>query len=136
MIFAKITIIGNLGGDPELRYTPQGTAVANFSIATTEGKKNKNGEWENITTWFKCTTWGKQAENCAKNLEKGSPTYLEGRLSEEKWQDKDGNERTSLHVNVSDVQFLEKKEQAMEATVSGENKSSGKKDKNEDDIPF
>lgn len=144
MSFNKLIVVGNLGRDVELRYTPQGTAVADFSVATTEGKKNKNGEWDNITTWFKCTAWGKTAENCNKNLEKGSQVYLEGRLSEEKWTDKDGNERTSLCVNVDSVQFLTKKASSdSEETFSGEEttkvETKGKakgKAASDEDIPF
>lgn len=140
MSFNKITIFGNLGQDVTLKYTPAGMAVANFSVATTEGKKNKDGDWDNITTWFKCTVWGKNAENCNKFLSKGSSVYLEGRLSEEKWQDKDGNERTSLVVNTSDVQFVEKRDQNTDDSSVSESKSSvkSKKDKQveEDDVPF
>ena len=119
MSFNKLIAVGNLGRDVELKYTPSGMAVANFSIATTESKKNKDGEYDKVTTWFKCTAWGKQAENCGKYLAKGSRVYLEGRLSEEKWQDKDGNERSSLVVNISDVQFIEKKEESLAASASG-----------------
>lgn len=130
MSFAKVSLIGHLGKEVDLRYTPSGQAVGNFSVATTEGSKNKGGEWENITTWFKCTVWGKQAENCAKFLSKGSPIYLEGKLKEEKWDDKDGNERTSLVVNVTDVQFLSINK------PEDNNEDSKKETRNKNDIPF
>lgn len=139
MSFNKIILVGNLGKDVELRYTANGMAVANFSVATTEGNKDANGEWQNTTTWFKCTAWGKQAESCNKNLEKGTKVYLEGRLSEEKWKDKDGNDRTTLTVKVSDVQFLEKRDTALAASA-GEGSTgdfSGTTEvSTEDELPF
>lgn len=106
MSFNKIIIVGNLGKDPELRYTPQSTAVANISVATTEKKRNSDGEYDNVTTWFRVTLWGKQAENAAKYLTKGSPVYLEGRLTIEEWTDRDNNNRFTLNVNATDMQFL------------------------------
>lgn len=105
MSFNKITIVGNLGRSPELRYTPQGTAVCEFSIATTEKKPRS----EDVTTWFKCTAWGKTAENASKFLAKGSKAYVDGRLSQETWTDRDGVEKTTLAVNVSDIQYLSPK---------------------------
>ena len=107
MSFNKITIVGNLGRDPELRYTPQGNAVCNFSVATNEKRRDKNGEMQDITTWFRITLWGKQAENASKYLTKGSPVYVEGRLKVEEWTDRDGKGRHTLEVNASDVQFLD-----------------------------
>lgn len=106
MSFNKIIIVGNLGRDPELRYTPQGTAVCNFSIATNEKRRDKAGEMQDVTTWFKVTLWGKQAEVAAKYLTKGSSVYVEGRLRVEEWTDRDGNNRQTLDVNGSDIQFL------------------------------
>ncbi|MEZ5346108.1 MAG: single-stranded DNA-binding protein [Pyrinomonadaceae bacterium] len=106
MSFNKIIIVGNLGRDPELRYTPQGTAVCNFSMATNEKRRDKTGDQQDITTWFKVTLWGRQAENASKYLQKGSPVYIEGRLKLEEWTDRDGNTRQTLEVNASDMQFL------------------------------
>ncbi len=80
MSFNKIIVVGNLGRDPELRYTPQGNAVCDFSVATNEKKRDKAGEMQNVVTWFRVTLWGKQAENASKYLTKGSPVYIEGRL--------------------------------------------------------
>lgn len=107
MSFNKIIVVGNLGRDPELRYTPQGTAVCNFSMATNERRKDKNGEQQDITTWFRVTVWGKQAETASKYLTKGRNVYIEGRLHVEEWTDKDGKQRHTLEVNASDVQFLD-----------------------------
>lgn len=106
MSFNKIIIVGNLGRDPELRYTPQGQAVCNFSVATSEKKRDKAGDLQEITTWFRVTLWGKQAENASKYLTKGSPVYVEGRLRIEEWTDRDGQTRQSLEVNGSDMHFI------------------------------
>ena len=106
MSFNKIIVIGNLGRDPELRYTPQGTAVCDFSIATNEKRRDKSGEMQDITTWFRITTWNKQAENASKYLSKGRPVYVEGRLRVEEWTDRDGKTRFNLEVNATDLQFL------------------------------
>jgi single-strand DNA-binding protein len=106
MSFNKIIIVGNLGRDPELRYTPQGTAVCSFSVATSEKRKDKGGDMQEITTWFRVTMWGKQAETASKYLTKGKPVYIEGRLRTEEWTDRDGNNRQSLEVNATDMQFI------------------------------
>ncbi len=106
MSFNKIILVGNLGRDPELRYTPQGVAVCNFSMATNEKKRDKSGELADVTTWFRVTLWRQQAENAAKYLTKGSPVYIEGRLRVEEWQDRDGKDRYTLEVQGSDMQFL------------------------------
>jgi single-strand DNA-binding protein len=106
MSFNKIIIVGNLGKEPELRYTPQGTAVCSFSVATNERKKDKAGEMQDVTTWFRVTLWNRQAETASKYLSKGSPVYIEGRLRVEEWTDRDGNNRYTLEVQGSDMQFL------------------------------
>jgi single-strand DNA-binding protein len=106
MSFNKIIIVGNLGRDPDLRYTPAGKAVANINVATTEKRRDRGGEMQEITTWFRVTLWGNMAENAAKYLKKGSPIYVEGRLKTDEWTDKDGNNRTTLDVNATEMQFL------------------------------
>ena len=106
MSFNKIILVGNLGRDPELRYTPNGNAVCNISIATNEKKRDKAGDLQDITTWFRVTLWGKQAENASKYLTKGNPVYIEGRLRVEEWTDKDNNNRYTLEVTATDMQFL------------------------------
>jgi single-strand DNA-binding protein len=107
MSFNKIIIVGNLGRDPELRYTPQGTAVCNFSVATNERRRDKAGEQQDVTTWFRVNAWGRQAENVSKYLTKGRRVYVEGRLHVEEWTDRDGKSRYTLEVNASDIQFLD-----------------------------
>lgn len=106
MSFNKIIIVGNLGRDPELRYTPQGNAVCSFSVATNEKRKDKTGEFQDVTTWFRITLWGKQAENASKYLTKGRPVYIEGRLRVEEYTDRDGAQRYSLEVQGTDMQFI------------------------------
>lgn len=106
MSFNKIILIGNLGQDPELRYTPSGEAVCNFSVATNEKKRDKAGELQNITTWFRVTLWGNRAENASKYLEKGKSVYIEGRLRLDEWTDRDGNTRQTLDVTATEMQFL------------------------------
>jgi single-strand DNA-binding protein len=106
MSFNKIIIVGNLGRDPELRYTPQGDAVCSFSVATNERKKDKSGEFQDVTTWFKITLWRRLAENASKYLSKGSPVYIEGRLQVEEWTDRDNNNRFTLGVQATDMHFI------------------------------
>jgi len=146
--FNKIIICGYLGRDPELKYSPSGTAVCKFSVATTERRKNSEGEQEEGTTWFRCVTFGRQAEVAEQYLSKGSPVYLEGRLRQEEFVDREGRTRTSLEVTVTDVQFLGSKQEKEErsATQTSEKKQAiqkalGATSKNllsieEDDIPF
>lgn len=105
--FNKITIVGHLGRDPVLRYTPQGTAVCDFSVATSERRTGGGGgDSQDITTWFKITLWGKQAEVANQYLAKGKQVYIEGRLRQTEYTDREGLKRTSLEVNATDIQFL------------------------------
>jgi single-strand DNA-binding protein len=106
MSFNKITIVGYLGRDPELRYTPQGTAVCKLSVATTERRKNAAGNSEEHTTWFRVSVWGRQAELANEYLARGRQVYLEGRLRLEEYTDREGNPRISPEVNATDIQFL------------------------------
>jgi single-strand DNA-binding protein len=104
--FNKICIVGYLGRDPELRYTPQGTPVCDFSVATSDRRKDKSGEVQESTTWFRVTFFGRQAELASQYLTKGRQVYVEGQLSQRDWTDKDGASRTSLEVRGSDIHFL------------------------------
>ena len=106
MSFNKITIVGNLGRDPELRYTQAGKATCQFSMATNEKRKDKNGNPNDVTTWFRITLWGKQAELASQYLTKGRQVYIEGRLRMESYTDRDGKDRNSLEVNGTDMQFI------------------------------
>jgi single-strand DNA-binding protein len=104
--FNKITIVGYLGRDPELRYTADGTPVCHFSVATTERRKGKSGDMQEITTWFRINLWRRQAEVANQYLSKGKQVYIEGRLTQNEYQDRDGNTRTSLEVQGTDIQFI------------------------------
>ena len=108
MSFNKIIIVGNLGRDPELRYTPQGTPVCTFSVATSERRKSREGDQEEITTWFRVQVWGRQADSAAQYLMKGRQVYVEGRLRLEEWQDREGKQRYTLNVNATDVKFIDR----------------------------
>ena len=101
----KAILLGNLGKDPEVRYTQSGSAVANFSIATTERRK-QGEEWVDHTEWHNIVVFGKTAENCGQYLQKGSQIYLEGRIQTRKWEDRDGNTKYMTEVVAFDVQFL------------------------------
>jgi single-strand DNA-binding protein len=102
----KVMLIGNLGKDPEVRYTTSGTAVASFSLATSERFKNKSGEWEERTEWHNVVLWGRQAEVAGEYLAKGKTIYIEGRLQTRKWQDKDGRDRYTTEVVGEKMQML------------------------------
>ena len=94
----RVMLIGNLGKDPEVRYTQSGTAVASFSLATAERFKNKAGDWEDRTEWHNITLWGRLAEIAGEYLTKGKMVYIEGRLQTRKWQDKEGRDRYTTEV--------------------------------------
>jgi single-strand DNA-binding protein len=103
----KVFLIGNLGADPEIRYTPAGTAVGNFSIATTEVWNDKAGERQEKTEWHRVVVWNKNAENCAEYLKKGRSVHVEGRLQTRSWEDKDsGAKRYTTEVVADRVTFL------------------------------
>jgi single-strand DNA-binding protein len=107
----KVIIIGRLGNDPEVRYTPSGAAVARFSVATSEEWKDKNsGEKKERTEWHRVTAWGKLGEICGEYLSKGRQVYVEGRLQTSSYDDKDGVKRYSTEIVASDVQFLGSRE--------------------------
>jgi len=102
----KVILIGNLGRDPELRYTQSGQAVANFNIATSEKFTDKEGNPQERTEWHRIVVWGKQAENCAQYLSKGRSAYIEGGLQTRDWEDKEGVKRYTTEVRAQRVQFL------------------------------
>jgi single-strand DNA-binding protein len=114
MSFNKITIVGYLGRDPELKHTPQGNAVCKFSVATTERRKNAQGEPEETTTWFRVTVWGRQAELANEYLSKGRQVYVEGRLRLEEYVDREGHTRISPEVTALDLQFLGQRNDVVE----------------------
>ena len=102
----KAILVGNLGADPELRYTPSGTAVANFNLATREQWTNKEGEKTERTEWHKIVAWGRLGEICGEYLHKGSQVYIEGRIQTRSWEDREGNKRYTTEVVASTMQML------------------------------
>ena len=110
MALNRAEIIGNLGGDPELRTTTSGKSVTDFSVATNEEWTGADGEKHSETEWHRVIVWGKQAESCAKFLSKGRQVFVEGKLKTRDWEDKDGNKRQTTEIIASRVQFLGAKE--------------------------
>jgi single-strand DNA-binding protein len=103
----KVILVGNLGRDPELRYTPSGQPVANFSIATSESWNKKDGSGrEERTEWHRIVAWGRTAELCAQYLAKGRTVYIEGRLQTREWENKEGQKQRTTEVVAQTVQFL------------------------------
>ena len=102
----KVILIGNLGRDPELRYTQSGQAVANFTLATNERFANKSGEQQERTEWHRIVAWGKTGELCAQYLSKGRSVYIEGRLQTREWEDKEGQKRSTTEIVAQNVTFL------------------------------
>jgi single-strand DNA-binding protein len=126
----KVIILGNLGRDPELRYTQTGQAVANFTMATTE-KWGEGGDRKEKTEWHRVVAWGRTAELCAQYLAKGRSAYVEGRLQTREWEDKDGHKRTTTEIVAFSVQFLGAPRDPVEgANQRGASPPPG------DDIPF
>lgn len=102
----KIMLIGNLGRDPELQVTSDGTPVTKFSLAVSRSYKTKTGETRDETEWFNIVAWDKLAETCEKYLHKGSKVYIEGRIQQRKYTDKEGIQRTSVEVIASNMEML------------------------------
>jgi len=101
----KVILVGNLGADPEMRYTAGGTAVARFNVATTERFKGQDGNWQDRTEWHRIVAWGKLAEICGQYLGKGSQVYIEGKIQSSTWE-KDGVKRTSYEIRADTMQML------------------------------
>jgi len=127
----KVLLIGNLTRDPELRYIPSGTAVANFGLAVNRAYTNQEGEKKEDVCFVDIVTWGKTAENCANYLTKGRPVFIEGRLQYRSWETDDGQKRSKIEVVANNVQFLGGRR---EEDASGMNTMGDKEA--DDDIPF
>lgn len=137
----EILIIGNLGGDPEMRYFPDGSAVTNFSVATNRRWKNADGEPQDETVWFRVSVFGGQAEPCNQYLAKGRQVFVKGRLNVDRntggprlWQAQDGTVRASYEVRATTVRFLGGAGDAEQASVAGHSKQASEPE--EDEIPF
>lgn len=115
----KVTLIGNLGRDPEIRHFEGGSKVTKFSVATNENYQDKAGQWQTKTEWHEIVLWGNAAERAEKTLHKGSLVYIEGKLTTRKWQDKDGNDRYTTEIVANLFRSLEKRESGAIDSSSG-----------------
>ncbi len=135
----KVILIGNLGKDPEVRYLDSGVAVANFSLATTENYKNKEGERVSQTEWHNIVLWRGLAEVAEKWLKKGASVYVEGKIRNRKWEDKEGNTRYTTEILGDNMTMLGKKDDntgnTPESTITTVEESVPKAEKG-DDLPF
>jgi len=132
----KVILIGNLGADPEMRYTSNGTAVANFRIATTERWTSPNGEKEERTEWHRIVAFGRLGEICGEYLAKGKQVYIEGRLQTRNWEDKDGNQRTTTEIVTTGMQMLGRAGVSASPLPGKEESSLQPESKKDEDIPF
>lgn len=137
-MYQKVIIIGNLGRDPEMRYTPSGQAVTNFSVATNRNYTGTDGQQIKETVWFRVSAWGRQAENCNQYLKRGSKVLVEGRLTADPasggpriWTRQDGSAAASFEISANTVQFLSTRQED-EAFQAG----GALDQQEEDDIPF
>ncbi len=137
----KVILIGNLGGDPEVRYTPSGDAVANFNIATSEEWKDKDtGEKKERTEWHRIVAWRRLGEICGEYLSKGRQVYVEGRIQTNAWEDKEGNKRYTTEIVANTVQFLGGRDVGDSPRPQGppvpDYSGAPKQGPEDDDIPF
>ena len=138
-MYQKVILVGNLGRDPEMRYTPGGQAVTNLSVATNRRYTDNSGETRDETVWFRVSVWGKQAESCNQYLRKGRQVLVEGRLSGDEngnpkiWNAQDGTPRASFEVRAITVQFLGSRD---EGNLGGDEGGSTVTPPPDDDIPF
>jgi len=121
----KVILIGNLGADPEIRYTPSGAAVANFRIATSDSWTDKQGQRQERTEWHRIVAWNKLAELCGEYLSKGRQVYVEGRLQTRSWDDRDGNKRYMTEVIAQQITFLGGRGEGASYQRGGEQRRSG-----------
>jgi single-strand DNA-binding protein len=141
-MFQTIIIVGNLGKDPEMRYTPSGQAVTSFNVATNRSYTDSNGQQVKETTWFRVSVWGKQAESTHNYVKKGSKVIVEGRLTSDPatggpriYKRSDGSSGASFEISASNVRFLSTRTETGDQGVGGDDSvdvSSG----GEDDLPF
>ena len=124
----KVIILGRLGQEPELKYTPSGAAVCNFSLATSENWTDKSGQKQERTEWHRIVVWGKLAELCNQYLSKGRQAYVEGKLQTRSWDDKDGNKRYTTEINASTVQFIGERASSGQRNDYSENQAPAQND--------
>lgn len=132
----KAILIGRLGRDPEVRYTPDGTMVTNFTLATDESYKDKNGEKVQKTEWHRIVTYRKLAEICGNYLVKGKLVYIEGKIQTRSWEDKDGIKRQTTEIVASDMKMLDSKGQAKSDAYYPDPENSNSGNGPDEDVPF
>ena len=139
----KVILLGNLGKDPDLRYTPSGKAVATFSLATSERWTSQDGQKQENTTWHNIVAWGKQAETMKEYLSKGRQVYIEGRIANRSYDDKDGNKKYISEVVVQSFSFVGNKGssgngggQTAPAEPAAETAANAGSSQSDDDLPF
>jgi len=132
----KVILIGRLGADPEVRFTQDGTMVANLRLATNEYRKDKNGERVERTEWHRVVTFGRLAEVCQSYLAKGKLVYIEGRLQTRSWEDKEGNKRSTTEIVAATLQMLDGKGQGKGQDAWAEPTAHPESDQIPDDVPF
>ncbi len=134
----KVILVGNLGRDPEVRYTAGGTPVANFTLATNERWTDPAGEKKERTEWHRIVVWGKQAEIAGEYLRKGRQVYVEGSIQTREWNDRDGNKRSTTEVRAQRIQLLGRPEERPAAAPqsAGEEVAEPEAEFSPDDIPF
>lgn len=130
----KVILVGNLGADPEVRYTPSGTAVANFTLATSRSWTNKQGEKQQRTEWHRIVAWDKLGEICGEYLSKGKQVYIEGELRTRSWEDRDGIRRWTTEIFATGMQMLGSPDREKASAVEGQ--AAPEVPVTEDDIPF
>ena len=130
----KVLIIGHLGRDPEMRYTPSGRPVTTFSVATSRSWKTSEGERKTETEWFNIVAWGSLAEICNQYLKKGQQVYIEGRLQTRRWEDDDGNKRSTTEVVAREMTMLGDRRDRKED--EGEHEVDESDTGDEDEFPF
>ncbi len=134
----KVILVGNLGKDAELRYTPSGAAVASLRIATTDRYKDKEGQWQDQTEWHTVVIWGKTAESLAEYLRKGKQIYVEGRLQTRSWDDKEGKKRYATEVRADRIVLLGSRGTGAEREEPAAHPEAAREtvEVTDDDIPF
>jgi len=134
-MYQHVVIVGRLGRDPEMRYTPSGVPVTSFSVAVSRKWKNQNGELQEKTTWFRVTAWRKLAELCNEYLEKGRMVLVEGEIDASAWVGQDGEPRATLELTAQNVRFLGGRTGASEFGEGGAALKEGP-GPSEEDLPF
>jgi len=133
----KVILIGNLGQDPETRFTPQGTAVANLSVATNESWKDQNGEMQDRTEWHRIVMYGRMAETAGEYMKKGQMVYVEGRLNTREWEDKNQIKRRTTEIRCDNFTMLGKRTDSQGSNpISTTDAPSKSDDGGDDDLPF